>query len=246
VAHEPDLSDTSGVTSDSPRSSAADPFAGLSLDEAASTVDRVAEELRRSMFEGELEPGTPLREVALAAALGVARSTVREAFSALVAEGLADRLPRRGIVVRRMDAAQVHDVTACRLVAEGAGVRAWPTATPEARAELREALAAYADARRADGPVPAFTAAHLRVHRAIVGLAGSERLLAFADGLYAEIRLALGHVDRRRGNAAEQVHSHETLVDLVASGDTDAALAELTAHLADAETSLAEVVLGRG
>lgn len=240
MAHLRDLPDNSRVTSASP-----DPYAGLRLDEAASTVDRVAEELRRSLFEGELEPGTPLREVALAAALGVARSTVREAFGALVAEGLADRLPRRGIVVRRMDAAQVHDVTACRLVAEGAGVRAWATATPEARAELRAALTAYADARRSDGPISSFTAAHLRVHRAIVGLAGSERLLAFADGLYAEIRLALAQVDRSRGNAAEQVHSHETLVDLIESGDTAAALAELTAHLADAETSLAEVVLGR-
>src|SRR4051812_25580034 len=31
-----------------------------------STVDRVAEELRRSLFDGELAPGTKLREVALA------------------------------------------------------------------------------------------------------------------------------------------------------------------------------------
>ena len=40
------------------------PFAGLSI-EPMTTVERVAEELRRSLFEGELEPGTPLREVAL-------------------------------------------------------------------------------------------------------------------------------------------------------------------------------------
>ncbi len=227
-----------------PSPTAGDPYAGLSL-ESISTVDRAVEELRRSLFEGEIEPGTPLREVALAHALGVARSTVREALGVLVAEGLADRLPRRGIQVRRMDAVQVREVTRARLVAESAGVRGYAASTPEARTELREALAAYAEVRALDGPITEFTAAHLRVHRALVGLAGSERLLAFADGLYAEMRVALAHVDRARGNAAEQVYSHEKLVRLVESGDTAAALAELEAHLADAESSLLDVVGSR-
>lgn len=222
----------------------AGPFSGLSL-EAISTVDRAAEELRRSLFEGEIEPGTPLREVALAHALGVARSTVREALGVLVAEGLADRLPRRGIQVRRMDATQVHEVMHARLVLETAGVRAWDRSSPEARAELREALAAYAEIRRTDGPITEFTTAHLRVHRAVVGLTGSERLLGFADGLYAEMRVALAHVDRSRGNAAEQVYSHARLVELIESGDEQAAVAELEAHLAEAETSLLDVVVSR-
>ena len=46
------------------------PFETLNLAHS-STVDRVAEELRRALFEGELDPGTPLREVALADSLGV-------------------------------------------------------------------------------------------------------------------------------------------------------------------------------
>ena len=59
----------------------------------SSTVDRVAEELRRALFDGEVGAGTPLREVALADAMGVARSTIREALGVLVAEGLATRTP---------------------------------------------------------------------------------------------------------------------------------------------------------
>ena len=51
------------------------PFGTLHL-EHASTVDRVASELRRAVFDGELESGTPLREVAIAASLGVSRPTV--------------------------------------------------------------------------------------------------------------------------------------------------------------------------
>src|ERR1700742_4054712 len=69
-------------------------FSSLHL-EHVSTVDRAAEELRRSLFDGDLGPGTPLREVALAEALGVSRSTVREALAILVAEGLVDRVPNK-------------------------------------------------------------------------------------------------------------------------------------------------------
>src|SRR3954469_21734759 len=96
------------------------PFGTLHL-EHASTVDRVASELRRAVFDGELESGTPLREVAIAASLGVSRPTVREALAVLVAEGLATREPNRGVSVGSPQAESVRDVCAARLVLEGAG-----------------------------------------------------------------------------------------------------------------------------
>jgi DNA-binding GntR family transcriptional regulator len=195
----------------------------------ASTVDRVAEELRRSLFEGELAPGTPLREVALADALGVARSTV------LVAEGLADRVPNKGTQVRRLDPAQVSDVCRARAVVEIAGVRRWAEAEDSLRDGVRRALAAYSELRASACTTAEFTAAHLEVHRAFAALTDSPRLVAFVDSLHAEVRLALARVDRARGNAAEQVHSHATLIDLLEAG-------ELAAHLAEAEESMVKVV----
>ena len=118
------------------------PFDTLSL-EHSSTVDRVVEELHRALFEGELEPGTPLRELALAEAMGVARSTVREALGTLVAEGLATREPNRGVHVTALDPASVHDVCVARSVLEVAGVRRWPEASEVARQAVRDALAEF-------------------------------------------------------------------------------------------------------
>ena len=211
-----------------------------------STVDRVVDELRRSMFEGELGPGMPLREVALAEALGVSRSTVREALGVLVAEGLADRVPNKGTQVRRLDPDQVRDVCRARLVAETAGLRRWDEAGPELQAGVREALAAYSELRGSACTTAEFTAAHLRVHRAFAALAGSARLVGFVDGLHAEVRLALAQVDRARGNAAEQVHSHTHLLDLLEAGDLEPAAQELAAHLAGAESSLVAEITHRG
>lgn len=223
------------------------PFDTLSL-EPATTTDRVTEELRRAMFEGELDPGTPLREVALAESLQVSRSTVREALAGLVAEGLADRVPHKGTVVRALDADAISDVCRARLALESAGVRAWPDADEEARAAVRGALQAFAALVHGPGDataprsIPELTARHLAIHRALVALTGSPRLLAAADSLYAEIRLALANVDRIRRNAEEQVCSHTTLVDLLEAGDTEATLRELDEHLAGARASMLATV----
>lgn len=208
-------------------------------------AERAAEELRRSLFEGELAPGTPLREIALAESLGVSRSTIREALAMIVAEGLADRVPNKGTQVRRLDPDQVRDVCRARRVIETAGLRSWSGADEAHRDDVRRALETYSRLRGTDCTTAQFTAAHLEVHRAFAGLAGSDRLVAFADSLHAEVRLALAQVDRARGNAAEQVHSHAHLLGLLEAGDDDTAAKELAAHLLEAEESMVEVVASR-
>ena len=89
------------------------------------------------------------------------------------------------------------------------------------------------------GASPAeLTATHLAIHRAFVGLTGSTRLVALAESLTSEIRLALAKVDRIRRNTCDQVHSHADLLDLLEAGDLDTAAHELEHHLAHAETSM--------
>jgi DNA-binding GntR family transcriptional regulator len=213
------------------------PFDTLRL-EHTSTVDRVVEELRRALFDGEVEAGTPLRELALAEAMGVARSTIREALAILVAEGLATREPNRGVHVTELDPASVHDVCTARAVLEVAGVRRWPEASEADRDACRQALARFEQAAATDARPGELTAAHLAIHRSFVALTGSARLVALAESLTAEIRLALAKVDRIRRNSRDQVHSHESLVSLLEAGEVDAAVASLERHLRDAETSM--------
>jgi len=215
----------------------ASPSDKLSLSHS-STVDRDAEELRPALFDGELLPGTPLREHALAAAMGVSRSTIREALAVLVAEGLATRAPHRGVSVTELDPGAVHDVCAAREVPEVAGVRRWATADQPARDAVRQALADFTAAADSDATPTELTATHLAIHRAFVGLTGSARLLAVAEALSAEVRLGLAKVDRIRRNSAEQVVSHRQLVELLEQGDVEQAAAALAEHIGHAEDSM--------
>jgi DNA-binding GntR family transcriptional regulator len=218
-----------------------DAFPSLSL-EPVTTVDRVAEELRRALFEGELEPGTPLREVALAASLGVSRSTVREALGVLVADGLLDRVANKGTVVHALTDEGIRDICRARLVLEAAGIDAWADAAEEQRDAVREAQTEFTRLTREPVSAQELTAAHLAVHRSIAALTGSPRLIATADALYAEIRLALAHLDRARGNTHEQAHSHGDLLRLLERGHLAEARDALTEHLAGAERSLLDSV----
>ncbi len=213
------------------------PFGTLHL-ELSSTVDRVAEELRRAVFDGELASGTPLREVALAESLGVSRPTVREALTVLVAEGLATREPNRGVSVSTPDPDSVRDVCRARWVLEGAGVRRWREAEEEQRDAVRTSLVRYTSAVRAGASYQELNERHLAFHVSLVGLTGSPRLVAMAESLMVELKLALAQVDRIRRNAHDQAESHTQLVMLLERGDLDGASAFLERHLADAETSI--------
>jgi len=221
-----------------------DAFAHLHV-EPVSVVDRVADELRRALFDGELDPGTPLREVALAESLGVARSTVREALGHLVAEGLADRVPNKGTAVHELSPEEIRDVCRARSVLETAGVRRWDDASEEAKDAVRSALTDFGRLAGTAATAQELTAAHLEIHRALTGLTESPRLIAAAESLYAEIRLALASLDRARGNVREQAHAHGDLVRLLEGGHLAEAEATLAEHLAGAERSLVESLQSR-
>jgi DNA-binding GntR family transcriptional regulator len=225
--------------------SGSDRFDTLHL-ELSSTVDRVADELRRAVFDGELESGTPLREVALAESLGVSRPTVREALAALVAEGLATREPNRGVSVATPDPGSVHDICLARWVLEGAGVRCWAAADERLRDEVRTSLVRYTSAVRAGASYQELNERHLAFHVSLVGLTDSPRLVSMAESLMVELKLALAQVDRIRRNAHDQADSHTALVRLLERGDVDGAADFLEQHLADAETSILDALGLRG
>ena len=160
----------------------------------------------------------------------------------LVAEGLATREPHRGVHVATPEADSVRDVCRARWVLEGAGVRRWLEATDEQRDHVRTSLREYTDAVRAEGTYQSLNALHLAFHVSLVGLTGSPRLVAMAENLVVELKLALAQVERIRRNAHDEADSHIALVDLLEADDVDGAHRFLRAHLEDAEAEIIEAL----
>lgn len=91
--------------------------------EAATHGRRAVIELREKILSGELPGGMRLFEVPIAELLDISRTPVREALSRLTEEGLLDRLPSGGFVVRRFGFADVVDAIEIRGVMEGMAAR---------------------------------------------------------------------------------------------------------------------------
>ncbi|WP_128290956.1 GntR family transcriptional regulator [Afifella aestuarii] len=99
---------------------------------------RLTERLREAIASGELPPGTPLRERHLCQALGISRTSLREALRALESEGLAVSVPHKGAIVAPCGKKEADDIYATRAVLEGlVAAQFADKASKKSRAELR-------------------------------------------------------------------------------------------------------------
>ena len=112
-----------------------------SIDNYRPLGDVVFNKLRDAIIDGQLAPGQWLRQEALAQKLGVSQMPVREALKRLVAEGLAVRIPYKGVQVVEFSPQDIVDMVTVRMVLESLAVRiATPLITTEELEHLKENL----------------------------------------------------------------------------------------------------------
>lgn len=85
--------------------------------------DEVFEILHNRVIAGEYRPGEWLRQDDIASQLGVSMTPVREALDQLVAAGLAERVPYRGVRVVELSHEEMLDAYGLRLLLEPTAVR---------------------------------------------------------------------------------------------------------------------------
>jgi DNA-binding GntR family transcriptional regulator len=97
--------------------------------------------LHRQIIAGKYGPGDWLRQEEIASQMGVSMTPVREALDLLVAAGLAERVPYRGVRVREMSSKDVADAYGLRLILEAIIAReAANNITPEQVSGLENML----------------------------------------------------------------------------------------------------------
>lgn len=194
-----------------------------------STVDALTESLRTQILNGELAPGTPLREVELAAAYGVGRYSLRAAMQALVHEGLLRHEPNRGVFVPQLSAADVEDLFILRIALETEAARR----VVEARADLSgmETALLEMEAITDERPWDQIVDSDLRFHRELIEAVGSERMRRTFVSLQSELRLLLAqlkpHYDRPDTLGAE----HRIVYDAVIGQRVAPAVKRVREHL---------------
>jgi DNA-binding GntR family transcriptional regulator len=103
--------------------------------------EEIFEVLHKQIIAGKYAPGDWLRQEDIASQMGVSMTPVREAFDLLVAAGLAERVPYRGVRVREMSTKDTVDAYGLRLILEAVIAReAAISITPQQVAGLEEML----------------------------------------------------------------------------------------------------------
>ncbi|MBE0681348.1 MAG: GntR family transcriptional regulator [Anaerolineales bacterium] len=80
--------------------------------------DEIYDALHRQIIAGKYAPGDWLRQEEIAGQMGVSMTPVREALDLLVAKGLAERVPYRGVRVREISAKDIVEAYGLRLMLE--------------------------------------------------------------------------------------------------------------------------------
>src|SRR5512143_3326253 len=88
-----------------------------------SLTDEVYEYLYHKIIAGSFARGDWLRQEDISTQLGVSQTPVREALDRLVASGLAERVPYRGVRVPLLESKEIVDAFMLRLILETTAAR---------------------------------------------------------------------------------------------------------------------------
>lgn len=164
---------------------------GAATGRASSILEQVLVLLREAIVNGDIPPGTPLRDAPIAESVGTGRGVVREAIRQLVQEGLAGHERYRGAFVRVMSLADAVDIYTTRIViATGAARQVLDSPQPPDVTRLEAALGRVCAAATGDArPSEELIVSDVGFHQELVRLAGGPRL----TGIYETLMLHPHH-----------------------------------------------------
>jgi GntR family transcriptional regulator, transcriptional repressor for pyruvate dehydrogenase complex len=206
--------------------------------------EQVADRLRAFIDAQQLQPGDRLMaERELSARLGVSRTSVRQALTALKVQGLVEIRHGEGVFLSR----EPRDVIPT-LASEIAGSEVDHPMIWEVREGIEAQAARLAAARRDDGDLRAMRAALDEMAASIAagddGIEGDRHfhlavVAAARNPLLSKLMAELAElVDRtseasltHAGRPTVSLEGHRAILDAIASGDGDAAAERMRAHV---------------
>lgn len=203
-----------------------------------SSLPRTAEavalaELRDAIVRGDLPPGSPIRQSAAAAELGLSVVPVREALKVLAGEGMVEYQAQRGYTVAELTPGSVDGIFRVRELLEAEAEAAGSDRMrPADLAAMRQAL----NAQRAALDAGAAIAANRAFHFALLDRCGNDWLLRFVRQLWEALEPHRALSYRRaaaageRGRADQIIAEHGSILAALESGDSGEALGLLAAH----------------
>lgn len=194
-------------------------------------TDRVYEEIKRGINEGDLAQGSLHSVYRLAEALNVSRTPVREALLKLAEQGTVRFERNRGVRILPTSIHDLEEMFSLRLLLEiPATRRAVANLTEEVVSELSKALDGM-EATAQEDDVAGMLAFDRRFHSLIMETSGNRRLARFVDDLREQIVARGASTAGRTRTPLDIVAEHRRLYDAIKSRDAERAAELMLSHL---------------
>jgi DNA-binding GntR family transcriptional regulator len=195
-----------------------------------SLPEQVSELLLTAIQDGAIEPGERMKEETYAERFAVSRSTIREAMALLERRGVVERIPRYGVRVTVIDAAEIEEIFNIRAQLLGLATRLAAEKPPEGlRDELRARLLQIETSAANPETTPAdYMLLSVGMQRMLVAACGGKRLRGIYEDLsdqalwrfaIREKAISFRTPQRRLESAADWAR----VINAVLAGDGDAA-----------------------
>lgn len=193
-------------------------------------------ELRNSILNCTLSPGTKLNVSALRAQFDTGLSPIREALNRLATEGLAQHLDNRGFIVAPVSLPELMDLTRARCWMNDIGVResikhgdaAWEEAVLVSCHRLSRTLRTTVEG--AIVPDAAWNKAHKAFHQTLVSASGSDWLIDTCSQLFDAAERYRSLACLAGASRSDPQNEHQEIVNAVLDRDEDRAADLLTSH----------------
>lgn len=202
----------------------------------------VYSELKRRILTLELEPGERIYEPAMAAALQVSRTPLREAIRRLISESLLEQQPTGAVLVPTLDQAAISELYEVRaamesLMARNACLKATEPDIEELRGILARnaAMVEFADEAMKQG---------MALHAKIARIAGNAWARRFHDQISSQMERYRHFTNSTRERREQALSQHRKLVEVIAAGDADKAAKIAFDHVIGARDAAVRAIAG--
>jgi DNA-binding GntR family transcriptional regulator len=204
--------------------------------------DRALDYVKTRVLTGAFPGGELISEGEVAAALGMSRTPVREAFLQLEAAGLLRLYPQRGALVVPVSPEEVRAVMEARLVLEQFAAAAVIGRGPAACSAVFEQLSAQLERQRetaAASSLAEFLESDRAFHNITLEAAGNSILAGFYSSLRdRQMRMIGESALRDPQRLATIIDEHRGIAEALRDGDLDQAHTAVQTHLASTMRAL--------
>lgn len=194
-------------------------------------ADRIADALEELVFTGQFNDGDRLDEIKLAKQFGVSRTPIREALQRLVASGIAEQLPRRGVFVRQPGPVELMEMFETMAEIEGVCGRLAALRISDNALSALENANELCRAAIASHDADSYYRENERFHHTIYEQSGNSYLAGQALRLHRRLKPFRRLQLRLRGRMAQSMREHEEIVAALKSGEENRAAHALREHV---------------